>query len=61
MFIAAICPCLSATTQCSIRTAPTIGRLQSKVGALTMDNELLSAKIERLESGPPLAARRSKR
>jgi Helix-turn-helix domain len=39
----------------------TIGRLQGKLGALTMDNELLAAKIERLEAGSPLAARRSKR
>jgi hypothetical protein len=39
----------------------TIGRLQGKLGALTMDNELLAARIERLEAGSPLAARRSKR
>jgi hypothetical protein len=42
----------------------TIDRLRTKVGALTMDAELLQAKIERLEAGggsPPFAARRSKR
>ena len=31
----------------------TIGRLRTKVGELTMDNELLYAKVERLESGAP--------
>ena len=42
----------------------TIDRLRTKVGALTMDTELLHAKIERLEAGGgggPFAARRSKR
>ena len=41
----------------------TIDRLRTKVGALTMDTELLQAKIERLEAGGggPFAARRSKR
>ena len=40
----------------------TIDRLRTKVGALTMDTELLYAKIERLEGGgAPFAARRSKR
>ncbi len=42
----------------------TIDRLRTKVGALTMDTELLHAKIERLEAGgggAPFAARRSKR
>lgn len=39
----------------------TIDRLRTKVGALTMDTELLHAKIERLEGGGPFAARRSKR
>ena len=38
-----------------------IGRLQAKVGELTMANELLGAKIERLETGRPLASRRSRR
>jgi hypothetical protein len=38
-----------------------IGRLKEKVGDLTMANELLAAKIERLEAGRPLAARRSRR
>jgi len=37
----------------------TIDRLRTKVGALTMDAELLQAKIERLEAGgAPFAARR---
>jgi transposase len=42
----------------------TIDRLRTKVGELTMDTELLYAKIERLEAGgggPPFGARRSKR
>jgi len=37
----------------------TIDRLRTKVGELTMDAELLQAKIERLEAGgPPFAAGR---
>ena len=41
----------------------TIARLRTKVGELTMDTELLHAKIERLEAGggAPFAPRRSKR
>ena len=42
----------------------TIDRLRTKVGELTMDTELLHAKIERLEAGgggAPFGARRSKR
>ena len=42
----------------------TIDRLRTKVGELTMDGELLQAKIERLEvggSGTPFGLRRSKR
>ncbi len=38
-----------------------IGRLKEKVGELTMANELLAAKIERLETARPLAQRRSRR
>lgn len=38
-----------------------IGRLKAKVGEITMDNELLESKIERLENKLPLASRRSKR
>jgi hypothetical protein len=38
-----------------------IGRLQAKVGELTMANELLGAKIERLETHRPLGRRRSRR
>ena len=38
-----------------------IGRLKAKVGDLTMANERLGAKIERLEGGRPLARRRSRR
>ena len=38
-----------------------VDRLQAKVGELTMANELLEAKIERLEAGHPLARRRSRR
>ena len=42
----------------------TIDRLRTKVGELTMDTELLQAKIERLEAGgggSPFGSRRSKR
>jgi transposase len=42
----------------------TIDRLRTKVGTLTMDAELLQAKIERLEAGGgggPVGSRRSKR
>ena len=38
-----------------------IARLQAKVGEITMDNELLYAKIDKLEGGRPFAQRRSKR
>ena len=38
-----------------------IGRLKEKVGDLTMANELLEAKIGRLETARPLARRRSRR
>lgn len=38
-----------------------IARLQAKVGEITMANELLYAKIDKLEGGRPLARRRSKR
>src|ERR1700751_168961 len=38
-----------------------IVRLKSKVGEITMDNELLYAKIEALEGKRPLAHRRSRR
>ena len=37
-----------------------IGRLKAKVGDLTMANELLEVKIEQLETGRPLARRRSR-
>ena len=38
-----------------------IARLKSKVGEITMDNEVLYAKIEALEGKRPLAHRRSRR
>ena len=38
-----------------------IVRLKSKVGEITMDNELLSAKIAAMEAKSPLARRRSRR
>jgi cell division protein FtsB len=38
-----------------------IARLQQKLGAITMENELLQEKIERLEDGHPLPRRRSRR
>jgi hypothetical protein len=37
-----------------------IGRLKAKVGELTMANELLDTKIERLETHRPLPRRRSR-
>jgi hypothetical protein len=48
----------------SLKSRPTdardaeIGRLKEKVGDLTMTNELLAARIERLETARPLAPRR---
>jgi hypothetical protein len=56
-----------AAGEASMRSRPAdardaeIGRLKEKVGDLTMANELLGAKIERLETGRPLARRRSRR
>ena len=53
--------------EASLKTRPAdgrdveIGRLKAKVGDLTMANELLEVKIEHLESGRPLARRRSRR
>ena len=38
-----------------------IARLQQKLGEVTMDNELLQTKIERLENGLPLPPRRPRR
>ena len=38
-----------------------IAWLQQKVGEVTMDNELLQKKIERLENGLPLPLRRPRR
>ena len=38
-----------------------ISRLKKKVGELTMDNELLREKIQRLEDNFPLTRRRSRR
>ena len=37
-----------------------VGKLHTKVGELTMANDLLEHKIERLERGLPLPGRRSK-
>ncbi|MCE6949458.1 hypothetical protein LAZ29_00555, partial [Cereibacter sphaeroides] len=38
-----------------------IARLKAKVGEITMANELLYAKIDKLEAGRPLAGRRPRR
>jgi transposase-like protein len=38
-----------------------ISRLKKKVGELTIENELLQEKAQRLEAGLPLAYRRSRR
>ena len=56
-----------AAGQTSLKSRPAderdeqINRLKAKVGDLTMANELLEEKIDRMEGGIPLAARRSKR
>jgi transposase-like protein len=56
-----------AAGEAALKTRPAdardgeIGRLKEKVGDLTMANELLGAKIERLETARPLAHRRSRR
>src|ERR671938_1312389 len=56
-----------AAGEASLRRLPAdardaeIGRLKEKVGELTMANELLGAKVGRLEAGRPLARRRSRR
>lgn len=56
-----------AAGEASLKTRPAdtrdaeIGRLKEKVGDLTMANELLEAKIERLETARPLVRRRSRR
>jgi hypothetical protein len=55
-----------AAGEASLKTRPAdgrdveISRLKAKVGDLTMANELLDAKIERMETGRPLARRRSR-
>lgn len=55
-----------AAGEASLKTRPAdsrdleIDRLKAKVGDLTMANELLDAKIERMETGRPLARRRSR-
>ena len=56
-----------AAGEASLKTRPAddrdveIARLKGKVGDLTMANELLEVKIEKLEGGRPLARRRSRR
>jgi hypothetical protein len=56
-----------AAGEASLKTRPAddrdaeIARLKGKVGDLTMANELLEVKIDKLEGGRPLARRRSKR
>jgi transposase-like protein len=55
-----------AAGEAALKTRPAdgrdveIGRLKAKVGELTMANELLDAKIDRLETHRPLARRRSR-
>jgi hypothetical protein len=56
-----------AAGEASLRSRPVdgrdaeIGRLEAKVGDLTMATGLLEAKIEHLEGGRPSARRRSRR
>ena len=58
---------LLAGGQASLKSRPAddrddeIRRLQAKVGAITMDNELLLARAHQLEAGLPVAPRRSRR
>ena len=53
--------------QASLKSRPAddrdeeIRRLQAKVGAITMDNELLLERARTAEAGLPLARRRSRR
>jgi transposase-like protein len=55
-----------AAGEAALKTRPAdgrdaeIGRLKAKVGELTMANELLDAKIDRLETHRPWARRRSR-
>ena len=55
-----------AAGEAALKTRPAdsrdleIDRLKAKVGELTMANELLDAKIDRLETHRPLARRRSR-
>ena len=55
-----------AAGQAALKTRPAdgrdveIGRLKAKVGELTMANELLDAKIDRMEMHRPLERRRSR-
>ena len=55
-----------AAGEAALKTRPAdcreveIGRLKAKVGELTMANELLDTKIDRLETHRPLARRRSR-
>lgn len=55
-----------AAGQASLKSRPAderdeqIARLKAKVGEITMANELLEEKIDRLEAGVPLAIRRSR-
>jgi hypothetical protein len=57
--------CLAAG-EAALKTRPAdgrdveIGRLKAKVGELTMANELLDPRIDRLETHRPLARRRSR-
>ena len=56
-----------AAGQASLKSRPAddrdegIRRLQAKVGAITMDNELLLERARTAEAGLPLARRRSRR
>ena len=56
-----------AAGEASLATRPTDGevleneRLKAKLGEMLLERELLDAKIARMESGRPLAQRRSRR
>jgi transposase-like protein len=60
-FLAAGQSCLKGKTGKADERDEQISRLKKKVGELTMDNELLREKAQRLEENLPLAHRRSRR
>jgi len=50
-----------STTLTDMTRDDRIAQLQAKLGEVTMDNELLQERIERMEAGRPFVRRRSRR